>query len=209
VNIAAAIPNQSSKNYDNVLFKHSTNLCKLYEGVIGNFITKVVLQHFSNSADFELKCPFIKYCDLFIERIEFIKNPLLVETYNLTWNNTGGDVYFNVSADVIQEIEKVTIFITIAIPKPASKNYTNVLFKHSTNLCKLSEGVIGNYVIKALLENFNNSANFVMKCPFKKVFYFDFKVIQLLTKIHSIFQHVFIMTNYKIGNVDFLWISDK
>lgn len=45
--------------------------------------------------------------------------------------------------------------------------YTNILLKTSVDICKISDGVLGNFLTKIVMENFRKSSNFEMKCPFE------------------------------------------
>lgn len=47
--------------------------------------------------------------------------------------------------------------------------YSNVIFKSTLNVCKLSTGVIANFVVKVVAMAIQDHANFTVKCPFKKV----------------------------------------
>lgn len=47
--------------------------------------------------------------------------------------------------------------------------YSNVVFKTVLDACKMSKGVIGNFVVKVILDTIQNAINFPLSCPFKKV----------------------------------------
>lgn len=56
--MVAAQKDDNDKEYTNILLKTSVNVCNLSKGVIGNFVTKVLMENFKKSANFEMKCPF-------------------------------------------------------------------------------------------------------------------------------------------------------
>lgn len=63
------------------------------------------------------------------------------------------------------------------------------MLKHSVDICKISQGFAGNFITKALMEHFNSSADFSIKCPFKK--------------------RAYSLTNYKISDMNSGWMSDN
>ncbi|CAO1366056.1 unnamed protein product [Diamesa hyperborea] len=56
--MVAVKKDSTDKEYTNILLKTSVNVCNLSKGVIGNFVTKVLMENFKKSANFEMKCPF-------------------------------------------------------------------------------------------------------------------------------------------------------
>ena len=54
----AAKKDSNDKEYTNVLLTTSVNVCSISKGVIGNFVSKIVMENFRKSSNFEMKCPF-------------------------------------------------------------------------------------------------------------------------------------------------------
>lgn len=60
-----AIPrDKNDKNYENIVIKTSTNVCKLAQGVMGDFVVKMIMTDFHKFADFDIGCPFKKVREL-------------------------------------------------------------------------------------------------------------------------------------------------
>ena len=53
----------------------------------------------------------------------------------------------------------------------SSTLFDNEIFRANIDLCKISDGVVGTFVIRWFMENFAKAANFKFECPFYKVFY--------------------------------------
>lgn len=61
VSFVLAVPkNDHDKNFENVAMKSTLNSCKINEGVFGNFIIKMAMDDFDETADFKFSCPFRK-----------------------------------------------------------------------------------------------------------------------------------------------------
>lgn len=72
-----------------------------------------------------------------------------------------------------------------------SSTYDNEIFKTSIDMCKISDGVLGIFAMRWFMETFNNTANFIYKCPFYKV---------ILKHINIIFNDKeYSITNYKLS----------
>lgn len=48
---------EKDNDYQNEILRSTINMCKLEDGVRGNFLTKMLMENFYNSSDFSLKCP--------------------------------------------------------------------------------------------------------------------------------------------------------
>jgi hypothetical protein len=51
---------KNDKNYERTLIKSNVNACRMISGIIGDFLTKMIMEDLHKYADFELKCPFPK-----------------------------------------------------------------------------------------------------------------------------------------------------
>lgn len=53
-----AVPKEKNdKNYERVIINSNVNVCKMVSGVVGDFLTKMIMDDLKNLTDFELKCP--------------------------------------------------------------------------------------------------------------------------------------------------------
>lgn len=144
-----------------------------------------------------------------VNRVVVVNNPLVVKNNNYTWKNIDGAVWLNISGEINMDVEKLTVikftlwwfthrsdvrnnifqfFIAVAVPNQSSKTYDNILLKQSVDVCKISQGFVGNIVTKVLMEHFNSSADFPMQCPFKK--------------------RVYTLTNYKLNGLNAGWLAN-
>lgn len=59
VSFVLAIPkNDNNRNFENVAMKSTLNSCKINEGVFGNFIIKMAMDDFDETADFKFSVRF-------------------------------------------------------------------------------------------------------------------------------------------------------
>lgn len=57
--VTFAIPkDKNDQNYENVVLKSSINACKMFQGITGDFISKMIMDDFKPHVDVDLKCPF-------------------------------------------------------------------------------------------------------------------------------------------------------
>lgn len=49
---------EKDKDYQNQVMKSTIDMCKLYKGVRGNFLTRMLMENIKKSMDFVLQCPF-------------------------------------------------------------------------------------------------------------------------------------------------------
>lgn len=61
---------RDDKNYENVLFHTTLNMCRLADGLRGNIFMKAFIDLISRRVDFNVKCPFRKTTTL-IENVNF------------------------------------------------------------------------------------------------------------------------------------------
>lgn len=85
----------------------------------------------------------------------------------------------NITVSVEYELKQVVVFFTFSVPKDKNDiSYERVIIRTTTNLCKLIQGVVGDFFIKMFADNLRKSANFELKCPVTKGVY-NFYNIQL------------------------------
>jgi len=47
-------------SFDNVILKTAANICKMGQGMLGEFISKMIMERIHESSDFRVECPFVK-----------------------------------------------------------------------------------------------------------------------------------------------------
>lgn len=53
---------KNDRNYEREVLKTSTNVCRMYQGILGDFLSKTIMDDLHKFIDFDLKCPFKKVC---------------------------------------------------------------------------------------------------------------------------------------------------
>jgi Protein of unknown function (DUF1091) len=90
-------------------------------------------------------------------------------TYNiqkLDSNETAINVICYFAVDIL----KLLTHFELNVQKDKNnQNYELQLPKTSTDVCKMTQGVIGNFLAKMIMHNVDEFINFEFKCPFKKL----------------------------------------
>lgn len=86
------------------------------------------------------------------------------------------------------------------------QHYETKLFQSSLNACRVKDGVMPNYIVKTIFDNFVKSAKFDYKCPFKKGIYVveNFKITDKFLPAIPAFvltKHVDFFLKYHLFNV--------
>jgi len=59
--LTLAMPkDKNDKNYERIVLKSPANICRLGQGRMGNFVSKMIMEEFGKYADFKVECPFLK-----------------------------------------------------------------------------------------------------------------------------------------------------
>lgn len=125
-----------------------------------------------------------------MDKVEVDSNPDIgILSFNHSLDATG-DAVFNAELTAHVDVEVMKVFAirninllctltklsyfqcVLKFKKPENdddKTYTKELLSHDIDVCDLKEGVFSNFLMKAFMTNFEKSANFKIKCPFKKV----------------------------------------
>lgn len=78
----------------------------------------------------------------------------------------------NASGTLLVDLKKILIAFIIRVKSsPHRKEYDQLLFQGNVDTCKVSQGVLGNFLVKWFLSADQNS-NFHFDCPMKKGFYY-------------------------------------
>lgn len=85
---------------------------------------------------------------------------------NLTLFESNHTSLLNFSVTSNVPIKKIMAAFSFSLPQhDKDEDYQNRVLQSSVNLCKLQDGVRGNFLTKMLMEDFDKSANFTLKCP--------------------------------------------
>lgn len=95
-------------------------------------------------------------------------NPTYLNVSLVSFLNSKGENLLNFSMTSNVTIQKYMATFTFSLPKSQNdKEYENQILHSTINMCKLDDGVRGNFLAKMLMEDFYNSADFDLKCPFE------------------------------------------
>lgn len=76
----------------------------------------------------------------------------------------------NISVNLAYEVSKIMISFSFAVPKDKNdKNFERIIIKSTVNVCKMFQGVMGDFIVKTIMDVLQKSVDFEMKCPFPKV----------------------------------------
>jgi hypothetical protein len=76
----------------------------------------------------------------------------------------------NVTYYYVEGIVKMTIHSNFNIQKDKNdRNYERQIFQTSTNVYRMSESVLGDFIAKMIMKDLRKFIDFDVKCPFKKV----------------------------------------
>ena len=91
----------------------------------------------------------------------------------VAFNDSKGVSRTNFTIAFLFDIEKLVInFILKAKANEVLKEYDLLLLRGSIDTCKASQGNVGNYLMRFLMENFKNHGNVPLTCPHPKGFYY-------------------------------------
>lgn len=99
-------------------------------------------------------------------------------------------------------VEFIKIFptITFALPRDSKDaEFSKVIMKATVDLCRIQEGVRGNFVIKMIMEQFENISN-IVKCPLKPktVDYWNLKVNETFIPSYLLKKDLKFMIEHKV-----------
>jgi hypothetical protein len=81
-----------------------------------------------------------------------------------------GDINLDMMAYLGYDMSKFIVIYTIALPLHENdQNFERVAIKTSMDLCKILQGIAGDFVAKLLLKNILKQSNSDLSCPHKKV----------------------------------------
>lgn len=127
------------------------------------------------------KCQCIKWCSQdgkFISKYSnSTYNARFVENFKfVVFKNVNGVTMHNISGKLLTELSKVVLtFVAKVKSSPEKRDYDLLLFQGNVDTCKVSQGVLGNFIIKGIMMSALET-NFNFNCPIKKGFYYHYNV---------------------------------
>lgn len=88
-----------------------------------------------------------------------------------------GKSRMNFTGYLKEDLAKTVVFFVIkAKHREQDKDYQKELLRSTTDTCSMSEGIIGNILVKRIIENIQKFSNLRPECPQKSGFYFGWSV---------------------------------
>lgn len=116
------------------------------------------------------------YDDRYFENFKFV-----------VFKNAEGDMMHNVSGTLLVELRKMIITFTIRIKSsPKRQDFDLLVFQSNVDTCKVSQGVLGNFVIRSLISTLKDT-NFNFECPLKKGFFYLYNIPNVDTSFFPAF----------------------
>lgn len=89
------------------------------------------------------------------------------------FNDSNNVVHFNFSSYLLPDVLKSsTVFSLKVKTSDNSKDYDRTILSGSIDTCKVSKGVIGNFIVRLLLDKLAEHSNFRFVCPQSKGYYY-------------------------------------
>ena len=121
-------------------------------------------------------------------RNRFIKvltssNPELANVTFQFGENDKKEPIFNLTVDYEYELPSMVAALFFAVNKDKTdQNYERVLVKNSINVCKMLNGVTGDFLTKMIMEGIGRSTDISLKCPMPKVIILFLMIFNLLSR---------------------------
>jgi O-phosphoseryl-tRNA(Cys) synthetase len=90
----------------------------------------------------------------------------------VVFNDSLGISRYNASAFIYKDLLGVKAMLIVKIKKPSAHSYDREIIKTTVDVCRLQNGVIGNFVAKVFYESFRDYSNYQFECPVKKNDYY-------------------------------------
>ena len=138
------------------------------------FLLLVVLNVVRSLFLFDYISPFF-YCYFFkdslisVKKMTFNSNMQYANFKISCFKDDNGAMLVNSSFQYVYDILKIKAIFSVKASNGNSTTYDNEIFKTSIDFCKFSDGVVGTFAMRWFMENFQEAANYEMKCPYSKV----------------------------------------
>ena len=89
------------------------------------------------------------------------------------FNDSEGYPRINMSGNLLVDMQKVSVILWLkGKNNQRGSEYDRIYLSANVDTCKVSQGVIANFIFKSIVNYLNNYTNFAFSCPLKKSFYF-------------------------------------
>lgn len=113
--------------------------------------------------------------------IQSVSNPAIISNFSLVYfKDSKRGQLLNLTFRVLKDVNKAVAWITIKTQTNKKRNeYDREIFKGQIDVCKASQGIVGNFITKLVSDNLDEHSNFRFQCPTKAGFYYftDFPAI--------------------------------
>jgi Protein of unknown function (DUF1091) len=97
-------------------------------------------------------------------------NPNYANFTNSIQKLDSGDTLVNITYYYAVDIVKLITQFEFNVQKDKNdRSYERQLIKTTTNFCKMSQGVMGDFIAKMIMEDIHKFIDFNLTCPFNKV----------------------------------------
>jgi hypothetical protein len=97
-------------------------------------------------------------------------DPAFANFSSIIFRNERNESSINVSVDFFHDLSTIMIAFKLSVPKNDNdRNYERVVIQSTLSVCKMLQGVMGDFLAKMIMENLKKYATFALKCPFAKV----------------------------------------
>jgi Protein of unknown function (DUF1091) len=117
---------------------------------------------------------FLIFCllqqgQVFFHSVQAYGNPQYTSNLQaVVFNDSLGISRFNASISFDKEIFGIKAMIAMKVKKPSGGSYYREILKTTMDVCRLQEGVTGNFVAKLIFETLKDHSNYNFECPVKK-----------------------------------------
>lgn len=89
------------------------------------------------------------------------------------FNDSNGVSRFNMSGRITSTLQNPTVTTSVKFKtSDGAENYDKEILRTTVNYCKVSEGVLGNFLVRYVMDSLKDHSNFTVFCPFYAGFYY-------------------------------------
>lgn len=101
-------------------------------------------------------------------------NPLTQKDFSVAiFNDSDNIPRFNFSSELLTDVIKSSALMSMKVKSSNNvKEYDKTVLNGQVDTCKVSRGVIGNFIVRMLVDQLKDHSNFKFVCPQDKGFYY-------------------------------------
>ncbi|KAL7045318.1 hypothetical protein ACKWTF_002189 [Chironomus riparius] len=104
-----------------------------------------------------------------LEGVNSVSEPEFANFSVVMSKNKQKDTIMNITINFAYEVSKMMISFSFDVPKDNNdKNFERTIIKSTINVCKMFQGVMGDFIVKTIMDVLHKSVDFELKCPFPK-----------------------------------------